>query len=42
MCKHHLLPFIGICNIAYIPNGKIMGLSKFSRIVDMFAKRMQL
>jgi GTP cyclohydrolase I len=42
MCEHHMLPFFGKAHIAYIPSKKILGLSKFARVVDVFARRMQV
>jgi GTP cyclohydrolase IA len=42
MCEHHMLPFVGHAHVAYIPNGKVIGLSKIPRIVDIFAQRLQV
>ena len=41
-CEHHMLPIIGKAHIAYIPNGKVVGLSKIPRVVDVFARRLQI
>jgi GTP cyclohydrolase I len=42
VCEHHLMPFFGVCHVAYLPNGKVLGLSKIPRIIDCFSRRLQI